>query len=491
MKSFDEISSIVKLNIDYLAQRDQWSVDMRNYFVIGLSGGTDSSVLLFILDDVVKRWSLNIKLVPVYVNHEIRPDVSRDISCCKSLCNRLGLDLQIESTNVPQYAKEHKLSIEDGARIKRYEIFRRIGRKVSKADLVEKFYIVTGHHMDDQAETILLHLLRGTGLKGLEGMKVVCDDVFRPLLSVTKQALEQVSIDYDIHVSLDETNASVEYSRNRVRHELLPELSQHYNENIVQTLFNLSELAQEENDYMELECKKHFEQYVLYRISGEVRLRKEFFKEPLAMSRRLIRMSIQWVKGDLKNITKQHVDQIIQLETLQSGRTLHIQSDVYVKKEQDCIRFFDPNVQKETGFAYSLDSLGNKGYIQEVKLAFSVKLLDYRDYIKYKDLFKNKSNNYTKCFDYDTIKANLVLRSRQTGDYIHINRNGQTQSIKKYMIDNKIPARHRYHIPLLVDGCTVMWIVGYRTNPLYEVTESTKRVMVVELNKEDNNGSKD
>lgn len=431
MKSFDEMMSMIKLHIDQLRAVEGSSIGSPMYFVVGLSGGTDSSVLLVLLNHVVRKWNLNIQLVPIYINHKIRPDVSRDIDCCESLCKDLGLNLRIESVNVPQYANKHKLSIEDAARIKRYEIFRRIGKGLCNTDSTEGFYIVTGHHMDDQAESVLLHLLRGSGLKGLEGMKAISGDVFRPLLTTTKHELEAFSASLDLKISTDETNESVEYTRNRLRHQLIPELQEHYNENVIQALANLSELVKEENEYMEQACIRRFDQYATYRNKGEVRLGIEFLSEPLAMSRRLIRESIRQVKGDLKNITKQHTDQILQLETIQSGRTLQIQSNVYVKKEQDCIRFFDPNVQKETGFSYSLDSLGNKGYIQEVKLAFSVKLLDYRDYIKYKDLFKNESNNYTKCFDYDTIKANLVLRSRQTGDYIHINRNGQTQSIKK------------------------------------------------------------
>lgn len=477
--------------------------------VVGLSGGVDSVALLSLLYDLGEEGKLKIEFYPMYVHHGLREDADMDIQICKDLCYKLGLSLEVAYVDVKGYVESEQVSIEDGARILRYEALRKYLIQVGAS------YIAVAHHKEDQAETVLHRMIRGSGLKGIGGMVPKSKDIIRPFLGVSKKELEIYVKSKGYQVVIDATNRDTIYTRNRIRHDLIPMIQEQFNEKVVDNLSNLADILQEEELYLEKQTKKAYKellidqhviqednQHAIQEDNQHVMQQKDksgrqiivdtkLFEYAKAIKRRVIRKAIKEVKGDLLDIQYHHIQSIMDMEFLQSGRVLHIHKFLYVKKEYNKLIFYKPSKENVLGFSYSLDTQVNKRYIQEVKLAFSVKTINYEQYVNYKDSFKNTEKVYTKCFDYDKIKANLVLRSRKVGDVIHIHKDGRKKTIKKFFIDEKIPSSQRDLIPLLADGNIALWIVGYRTNPTYEVFEDTQVVLVVKLIKEDYNGSED
>lgn len=479
----DEYSRLKKEVLAYIETNKLFHEEDR--VVVALSGGIDSVALVSLLCELNQENRLTVSLYPMYVHHGLRDDADDDIVVCKALCESLGLSLHVEWVKVNDYVNKHQVSVEDAARQLRYAALADYSKSVSGT------VIAVAHHKEDQAETVLHRMIRGAGTKGLGGMAPKVNNIVRPLLQTRKETLTGYVKSRGLSFVTDSTNFENIYTRNRIRHDLIPMLKNQFNENIVENLVTLSELFREEEEYLQSLTEKNFQEVCSEQWEGYASIDAAILDYPRALSRRLIRKAIEVVKGDLLDIQFHHIENILGMKELQSGRVVHIHKTVYVKKEYDKLVFYKPTTEKTTGFSYTLDTQVNKGYIQEVKLAFSVKILDYEQFVNYKDSFKNTEKVYTKCFDYDKIKANLVLRSRRLGDIIHIHSDGRKKSIKKFFIDEKVPGSRRDNIPLLADGNNVLWIVGYRTNPLYEVNQLSKSIVVVELFKEDKNGSKD
>ena len=286
--------------------------------VIGVSGGPDSICILHVLN--LLREKLKIQIFVAHVNHMIREEADSETEYVQEFCRKLGIDCYVKKVNVQEYAKKRKIGTEEAGRIIRYEFFDEVATKF----LANK--IVTAHNSNDNVETILLNILRGSGLSGLKGIEAKREDKYiRPLIETTRQDIEEHCLRYGLNPKIDKSNLENIYKRNKVRNDLIPYIQKEFNPNILKTVNRLSEVAREENDYLEKIAKIKFEECnvgvtnIDHPTIGEIARKeiildlKKFNNLELVIKRRVILYTINKVVGNTLGIEKVNIDEIIKL----------------------------------------------------------------------------------------------------------------------------------------------------------------------------------
>ncbi len=449
--------------------------------IVGVSGGADSVCLLSVLLHL--REEFNIKLICAHVNHMFRETAVRDEEYVQSLCDKWDIPCHIKRVDVAKVAEMKKISFEEAGREVRYAFFKEL-KETYEADK-----IAVAHNKGDCAETVLFHLFRGSHLKGLGGISPVNGDIIRPLLDVERTEIEAYLVFQNIAWQNDETNETVDYARNYIRHEILTAADKMHPgvvERIADTAFGLQQVE----DYMESQTQEAFERCCRPQDGGifisDVKLRKE---HPAIISR-LLYFVLEKESKSAKDLGKAHVREVTELFSLQAGRKISLPGNVYayrtaegiLVRKEDCtedaksevvttislLSKVDLNAGKEVTF--ELDGLG---YI-------SAKLLSDCD-------LKNiPQKTYTKWFDYDKITRCVVFRKRIEGDYLVIDDKGSRKKLKEYFIQEKIPAYKRDEVWVLADDNHIMWVPGYRISSFYKVSEETERVLELTIGGKEN-----
>ena len=286
----------------------------------GVSGGPDSVALLGILKDLTQQLSLNIGVA--HLNHCLRGKESdRDEAFVRDLAAFHGLPLHVQQTDVATCARESRKSIEEAARDVRYAFYRKIATHHGYNR------VALGHNSDDNAEQVLMNLLRGSGPRGLMGIPPMRDNwIIRPLIRVSRQEILAFLAHGCQPFVLDSSNEDTRYFRNRIRHELLPSLIKDYNPEIKSALNRLSIVVASEEAWMEGETRETLSHHLERLNNREVRFQRDFFATlPVALARRVIRGAIKEVKGNLRRITFDHIDDIL---ALMAGNTGHKNLDL-------------------------------------------------------------------------------------------------------------------------------------------------------------------
>jgi len=269
----------------------------------GISGGPDSVTLLHVLCGLKKEYALNI--IIAHLDHKFRGDESVcDRKFCEDLAKKYNLEIVWDEIDVPKIAKEKGISPEEAARFERYDFFKR----VAKEKLISK--IAVGHTRDDQAETVLMRMIRGAGMKGLGGISPVKDihgyKIIRPLIEVSRKEVEDFIAENDLKFRKDSSNEKTVFTRNKVRLELIPLLEKDFNPNIKEVLANMAENLQIEDEFLAKYGNRKFKSMSKIRqeeISIDL---KKFKKQPEAVRKRILRAALKELKGDLRRFTYQH-----------------------------------------------------------------------------------------------------------------------------------------------------------------------------------------
>lgn len=437
--------------------------------IVALSGGADSVCLLVILKKIEKELGLELKAV--HVHHGLRgAEADRDSAYAKELSGKLSVSFACVRVDAARYAREHGMSVEEAGRHLRYEIFERQRLEFQGTK------IAVAHHADDQAETILYNLFRGTGLKGLGGMRPVRENIVRPLLTVSRTEILAYLKEHGISYCEDSTNFTTDYMRNRLRCQILPSIKEQINIQAAQNILHAGDMAAKADAYLEKQAEK-----ILNR-DGVFEKNKDgsFFScgigiETLLMEDEIlinyvIRQMIRSVNQSMKNITMTHVESAKALLSGSDGKQADLPYGLVAVKELKKlwikIKKQADIVKKEPDYPFP-------------KLDLSV--------FSYKKGQEIPKNSYTKWFDYDKIKCTLSVRYRQTGDYMTLAGGGR-KTIKAFMIDEKIPRQERDKIPLVTDGSHVLWVIGYRISEYYKIKEDTHTVIQVQLDGGKNHG---
>ena len=431
--------------------------------IIGVSGGADSICLLHLLNDL--RDKLNINIIVVHVQHGIRgKDADDDAQFVKDFCNDRGIECHVYYFNVKKLAKENKLSEEEMGRKVRYQVFDEALLAYGGTK------IVLAHHVNDNAETIIMNLLRGTGIKGIGGIRPVRGNIIRPLIECTREEIEKYCEINNVKYQDDYTNEMEIYTRNKIRHTVIPYIKNNFNQNFVANLVNTANLVRSEDDYIDKIVLEKEQQIVTKNEKEYIICLDEFLQLDIVIKRRLIRHIIGKMSS-LKDIEFKHIEEIVKLENKEVSKRIDLPKGLIAKRTYDSIIITNLGKDKISCFQYSINNL-SKIYIQELDKHLDFHIIENKN----QDIPKNL---YTKWFDYDKIKGNLKVRSRQSGDVIGIKGINGTKKLKKYFIDCKIPLDERDKIPLLADGNNIIWIIGHRINEQYKITASTKKILEV------------
>ena len=406
--------------------------------LVALSGGPDSVCLLYIL--IKLREILGIEIGAAHLNHMLRgEDALGDEEYVNKLCKDLNIPCYIKQVDINKYARENKLSSEMAGRSVRYDFFDEI---ISKYGFNK---IATAHNANDQAETILFRLMRGTGLEGLGGIKVSRDNkIIRPILCLSRNEVEDYIEKEGLNPRIDKTNFEKVYNRNKIRLDILPYIKKHFNADIVQTLNRMSTLLQKDNDYLERSAYKYYKKNCL-KSKEHFILKKELFNEEEAITSRVIRNALTEYSKSNYDFEMKHISEIIHLARKNSGKKIdlpnkiyaeNIYGDIYIKK-----RIKKQKIDNKNEIVINKNDInGKKVEFHNYKLEFSI--IDNNNLIY-------KKNSLKKFFNFDLIENFIVIRKRKDGDkMIPLGMKG-TKKIKDIFIDDKVTKEQRYSIPII------------------------------------------
>ncbi|CDF59098.1 tRNA lysidine(34) synthetase TilS [Thermobrachium celere] len=435
-------------------------IDYGDKIVVGLSGGPDSVCLLHILCSL--RDDLNITIYTAHVNHMIRGEEAfRDEEYSKKLAESLGVEHFNLRVKVEEFAKENKMTSEEAGRFIRYKFFDEVLNKVGANK------IALAHNMNDNAETILMNLIRGTGTLGLVGIPNKRDGKYiRPIMCLTRDEIEEYCKVNGLNPQIDSTNRESIYTRNKVRLELIPYIKENFNSNIIESLNRLSEIIKYEEEFLQ-----GFVDDIINSHYKDKRFSISIFnKQHVAIKRRIIRRIIEIVIGKISGIEQKHIDECIELiHKAETGKYLVLPHNIVCKIEYDNF-MIDVKSDEITEYEYKINIPGVT-YIPELNSKIYTNVLENLNNIKY--------NTFIKYFDYDKIGNDIVVRSRRQGDYIVLSGIRGKKKLKDFFIDKKVPRDERQRIPLVAKGSEVVWIIGMRDNCLYKVSSETKRILEI------------
>ncbi len=414
--------------------------DVRS-IAVGVSGGADSMCLLHILSKLKEEYGIILKAV--HINHNLRGDEAlRDENFVRDYCENHGIDLEVFSIDIRALSKKNSLSEEECGRLERYRCFASVGCDA----------VATAHTLSDSIETMLFNLARGTGLKGLCGIPVKREpDIIRPLIDCTRLEIEEYCKENNVPYITDSTNLTDDYTRNHIRHNLVPALgviNRSYEKSILRCMHSLSE----DENYLHSQAL----QLIASSLKGGGYSAQELKNAPSALRKRAI---AHILKSEMnKSIEGKHIDLVNDAVVNLNGK-VEIASGYYALVESGLLTFGAVSVQpSEWSCCFTNGkAVTNKGTFSLVKC----------------------DKNDAEAFDCDKITGDLFLSSRLPGDCITLKSRGLTKSLKKLFNELKLPAEERYNTAVLHDGENVVWVENIGVNAIYAAGENTVNVMKI------------
>jgi tRNA(Ile)-lysidine synthase len=438
-----------------------------------VSGGPDSLCLLLVLLELGYRIRI------AHYDHGLRADSAREAEGVERLAGKFNLPFQTERGEVREYAREHGQTLEEAARYLRYTFLRRCA--VSFRIPV----IATGHTMDDQAETILMHLIRGAGMQGLQGMRPIGKihfkgeeaaetvRVVRPLLCLTREQTEGYCLDRGYAPFNDASNRNLEHARNRIRWDLLPLLKK-YNPRIVNVLDRLGEMAQANTDCMDRTANELWGKHAVKVNPTAWRFPRTIFNEtPLAIRQALVRLAVQSVTGSVKDLAHRHVDLAIQFSLLPTrSRVADLALSVEVAEENDCLVFrrrgVAPPEPEWQNRRLPLPGILN---LENPRWEFHLAVHPSKDGVS----LRRERNPWSVYVDYDGLHLPLFIRARKNGDRFSPFGMSEPVNLNDFLSSHKVPRSARSNLPLVCDGDGILWVPGLRIRRDAAVSEKTTR----------------
>ncbi|MBU3947517.1 MAG: tRNA lysidine(34) synthetase TilS [Proteobacteria bacterium] len=462
-------------------------VQNKDCVLVGVSGGADSVTLIHILNEIASLFSL--KLGIAHLNHSLRGKESdNDASFVGSLSEELHLPCFIEKKDLTKYKIENGLSVEEAGRRMRYDFFEDIAKK-------EGFNkVALGHTANDNAELVLMYMIRGSGPLGISGIPPLRGGlknnllIIRPLIKTLRSEIEDYLSGKCLSHVIDQSNMDEKYLRNSIRHTLIPYLRDKYNPKIVETLNRLASIVRSENEWIENELaaviKKIVRQEEANRIVFSISDIKNLHP---AVKNRIIRIAISKVKGDLRRIGFEHIELVsAQLESDSDKwsldlpdriRVARIGERLHISKEKSALRSLSPEHGNNEQSVYNY--LINKPECMIAKKeGFKIILSEIKDN-SFENIFKSKQG--IAFFDMDKICFPLVLRNYMRGDrFTPLGMSG-SQKVARYLINKKVTAERRLKIPVMLSNNKIIWLAGHIIDDSVKVTPNTRKILKAEL----------
>jgi tRNA(Ile)-lysidine synthase len=447
-------------------------LDPGDHVIAGVSGGADSVALLCVLCSLQKKWDL--RLTVAHLNHMLRGGAAcREAVFVQELADRLGLRCIVGERDVRAVKAETGCSLQEAARIARYRFFCELGEELGAQK------IALGHTANDQAETLLMWLIRGTSGTGLAGIPPVRDGLFiRPLLAVTRSEIEAYLAQQQVSFIPDSSAGEPHYLRNRIRHQLMTLLEKEFNPRMVQTLSRLAELVRADNEVLDGIVRKIVDPLFALRNQQVVSFPVAVITgQPASLQGRIIKAVLAGLKGGGQGIFHQHVAAVNRLaERAGRSRTIQLPAGWSVTREYDRLIFMrDKPLQQH--YSYTVERVPARISIAEIGRDMILAVEDLQEPAA-ELLAREKKIDF---LDFDALQLPLTVRTWHPGDRFHPLGMSGSKKLKNFFIDNKISPRLRRCIPVLLSRDSIAWVGGLRIDHRFRLKETTRRVLKITL----------
>jgi len=437
--------------------------------VVAVSGGPDSVCLLNVLHELKDK--LGIELVVAHFNHGLRPgEDEAETRFVESLA--LSYNLPFEEKRVNLSIKAGNSSFEEMARHARYVFLEEVKERLAAQK------IAVGHNLNDQAETVLMRLLRGSGPSGLAGIPPCRDKgIIRPLIEISRDKIESYLDGRGLTYVTDSSNLETRYLRNKIRLDLLPRLEK-YQPRIVELLGQTAEIMRNDEAWFEIKAADWVKTKAKIKIDSEIHFPlSSFIKLPYALKNRVVRYAIKMTGGNLRGVSLRHIEAINQVAIGKKPQAqINLPNGLTVKRVYNKMVFITAENKEPEGFNYSLDGPGTF-YLKALGCTISLKEVEDR---ALPEKFKSP---WTAFLNADQIQYPLNVRNFRPGDrFVPLGMIGH-KKLKDFFIDLKISSKARNHIPILIYEKTIIWVCGLRIDDRFKVTTDTKKILKVTFNK--------
>lgn len=456
----------------------RFSVAPKDKILVAVSGGPDSVCLLHCLRNLPEPYALSLHVA--HLNHLFRPEAAREAHFVEKLVQDWDLPVTIEERPVLEICKEKGLSKQEGARKVRYQFLYEVAKKIDAR------WLALGHHADDQAETFLMRMLRGAGADGLRGIPEKRDDfILRPLIDCHRDEIMAVLSSDNISFVEDPSNKQPKYLRNKIRHQLLPELEE-YNPNIKETLCREAALFASENELMHQVMMGKIPQL---QVESSTNLFAfdipSFLSLHIALQRRFLRWGIEKLCDGRKGISFQHIEMLrVGVILGKNGNCCHLPQGIIAKKQYSK---FVIEKQNLGDFKNTREFQIRECQLPEPRHFPSNTVVDFPEWKLrlHISLSLTPSETVSPCkasFDFDKIHFPLSIRGWQPGDFFSpFGMEGQHKKLQDFFVDEKIPKEDRNRIPLLNSAKGILWLLGIRVDAQFRTTERTVRTLTIEM----------
>ena len=472
---FDMLTDRVSENL-----KEKCGINFQEKVVLGFSGGADSICLLDILN------KLGFKVVVAYFNHQLRPSMDEEVQFAHRVAEKYKFDFKLGSEDINKFARKTKKGIEETARYFRYQFLMKIAKDTNSSS------VVVAHHADDQVETILMNLIRGTGLNGLIGMDYVsyCEfsksiPIIRPLLDIWKDEIMSYCEDNDLTFTIDETNTDEVFTRNRIRASLIPCLEK-YNPKFKQGLIRMSGILHDDNTFIKRYSEKIIENIIHLHKTNFVEINIRTLKQcPISVQRYIINGVLRDYFDIGKNKSFYLIDNIRKVLTTEitshSSRLL---------KELQVL------VEKDRGYLFTnIDDLEGDGWLKMENDMADITIpgfttINHNWCLKsavlsideVRGIFKKNEDKYCAYLDVEFSERKITMRKRHAGDrYAPLGLSGHSMKLSDFWINKGFPKRFRADWPLIISNKQLIWIPGFQPAFNVRVTESTKYVLQLKV----------
>lgn len=462
-------------------------LDITKTVLVGVSGGADSLCLLDVL------WLLNFPIIVAHYNHQLQPEADLAAEKVARIASKLNLKFVQDTGEINKFAEEGGFTLEEAARIMRYQFL------FEEAERNEVQAVVVGHNADDQVETFLMHMLRGSGLKGLTGMSFRSlpsswseeIPLVRPLLGVWRDEILLYLEERNLNPVVDPSNQDMVFFRNRIRHQLVPSLEE-YNPQVRRLIWNTVYVLQEDYAVLEDIILDAWQDCIIEKGIGYVGIDRHILKsKPIGIQRHILRRAMASSSADLRDIDFELTDRAINfLSTPPKSGKCELTKTIKLLLEGRYFWVFS----KEASLPDSAwpQLYGNTMLVLKVpgELNLNDDWVVKADYMPYDhslqaQVFSNE-NPFQVFIDANKIQFQVLVRNRQPGDRIKpLGMEGHSMKLAHFMINVKIPERARENWPLICDSEEILWVPGYRSSHYSRVSEDTKDVICINLKKRD------
>ncbi|WP_025697186.1 tRNA lysidine(34) synthetase TilS [Paenibacillus forsythiae] len=469
-----EWNELVESVMEAAAEHGLWRPG--DAIVVAVSGGPDSVALLHVLHEI-SRSRMPLTLICAHVNHGFRAESAQEAELVRRMAEELGIPFELAEFDIPSFMKESGLGPQEAAREKRYRFLIDTARRHGARS------VALAHHAGDQAETVLMRLLRGSGLPGLAGMRFKRTEknveLIRPFLRINKAALVDACRRRGYPYAEDPSNAQTKYRRNAVRLEVLPFLLG-YSPRLDRSLTQLAEIAGAENDFMEEAAAGCFAEIVRQE-QGKYTLRREAFAAvPSALQRRLIKLILNYLSADTPETDFPKIEAVRRgiLQDMPTAWSLDLGRGLTCLRQYNTIYFLSAPLDHQASYAYRLPSPQPRLELEEIGKALVMTLAESEN----EAISRRVAGRLSARFDYNELVFPLTIRSRLPGDTIKVMGLNGSKKVKDIYIDDKIPSTERSRIPLVCDGLgNIVWIPGIRRSVHAAVGDHTASVLLLSL----------